>query len=128
RHDGDTTWDRAVGPMQFIPSTWAHYAADGNDDGITDPNNIHDAALAAGRYLCSGDFDLSDSEQLRTAIYRYNNSWAYVDTVIRWAKAYRSGVLTLPDSDLPSAVPETLLAHGPGPGYDVSSGAQPPSG
>ncbi|EHR63112.1 lytic murein transglycosylase [Saccharomonospora cyanea] len=128
RYDGDTTWDRAVGPMQFIPSTWRHYAADGNGDGVTDPNNVHDAALAAGRYLCSGGFDLSDSQQLRTAVYRYNNSWAYVDTVIRWAKAYRNGVMALPDSELPAAVPETLLAHGAGQSHDVSSGAQPPSG
>ncbi|MBO0836457.1 MAG: lytic transglycosylase domain-containing protein, partial [Actinobacteria bacterium] len=44
--DGDPNFDRAVGPMQFIPSTWAVYGVDGNGDGKRDPNNIFDAALA----------------------------------------------------------------------------------
>ena len=51
--DGDPVWDRAVGPMQFIPSTWAMDGADGNGDGIKDPQNIDDASLAAARYLCA---------------------------------------------------------------------------
>ena len=41
--DGDPNFDRAVGPMQFIPSTWAVYGVDGNNDGKRDPNNIFDA-------------------------------------------------------------------------------------
>ena len=35
--DNDTAFDRAVGPMQFIPSTWRRYAADGNGDGRDEP-------------------------------------------------------------------------------------------
>ncbi len=38
-------FDRAVGPMQFLPATWAGYAADGNDDGLRDPHNVFDASL-----------------------------------------------------------------------------------
>ena len=45
--DGDKIWDHAVGPFQFIPSTWAKWRADGNQDGITDPQNIDDSSLAA---------------------------------------------------------------------------------
>ncbi|WP_447407116.1 lytic murein transglycosylase, partial [Clostridium perfringens] len=52
RWDGDTLWDRAVGPMQFIPDTWSRWGADGNGDGAADPNQIDDAALATARYLC----------------------------------------------------------------------------
>src|SRR4051812_25404555 len=50
-YDGNTTWDRAVGPMQFIPGTWRAFGADGNGDGIKDPHNVFDAARATGDYL-----------------------------------------------------------------------------
>ena len=54
RFDGDVTWDRAVGPMQFIPGTWLRYAARASGDGNPpDPQNVDDAALAAARYLCA---------------------------------------------------------------------------
>jgi hypothetical protein len=59
RLDFDTRHDRAVGPMQFIPSTWARYAADGNGDGIADPQNLYDAAHAAATYLCTAGGDLT---------------------------------------------------------------------
>jgi len=112
-YDLDTVWDRAVGPTQFIPSTWLKYASDGNGDGVSDPNNIYDAALATGRYLCSGGLDLANMDQLRAAIYRYNNSDVYVDTVILWADAYRKGVLTLPDSMIPIGAPTAPAVPAP---------------
>lgn len=113
RFDGDTTWDRAVGPTQFIPSTWAGYASDGNGDGESNPNNIFDAALGTGRYLCSGGMDLSKPDQLRAAIFRYNNSDTYVNTVIIWAEAYRIGVLPTPDSKVPIGAPNAAAAPPP---------------
>jgi membrane-bound lytic murein transglycosylase B len=95
RYDGDPVWDRAVGPMQFIPGTWAGYGADGNSDGVRDPNNIADAALAAARYLCTGAGDLRVDSQLRATVMRYNHSVAYVDLVLRLARAYASGAATI---------------------------------
>jgi hypothetical protein len=112
RYDGDKVWDRAVGPSQFIPSTWAGYASDGNGDGISNPNNIYDAALGTGRYLCSGGLDVSSPDQLRTAIFRYNHSDTYVNTVILWAEAYRSGVMPLPDSKVPVGAPNASVSPG----------------
>ncbi len=91
RHDGNSTWDRAVGPMQFIPSTWAVWGRDGNGDGSADPHNVHDAALAAAGYLCVGERDLADSGQLRRAVFGYNHSWDYVATVLAWMRAYAEG-------------------------------------
>jgi hypothetical protein len=91
RWDGDTVWDRAVGPMQFIPSSWRAHAVDGNDDGVADPSNIYDATLAAAGYLCTGDRDLSRTSDLRQAVFGYNHSSAYVDTVLAWATAYSGG-------------------------------------
>ncbi|ANN15218.1 hypothetical protein SD37_05810 [Amycolatopsis orientalis] len=113
KYDGDTVWDRAVGPTQFIPSTWARYASDGNGDGESNPNNIFDAALGTGRYLCSGGLDLSKPDQLRAAVYRYNNSDTYVNTVLIWAEAYRTGVLPTPDSKVPIGAPNAAAAPPP---------------
>lgn len=96
RLDFDTVWDRAVGPMQFIPTTWARYAADGNSDGKADPHNAFDATLAAARFLCTGGGDLRDPVALAGAIFRYNHSESYVRTVLAWASAYATGVTPLP--------------------------------
>ena len=46
-------YDRAVGPMQFIPSTWSVIGVDGDNDGKRNPQDIDDAALATAVYLCS---------------------------------------------------------------------------
>jgi hypothetical protein len=96
RLDGDTAWDRAVGPMQFIPGTWASYGADGNEDGNVNPNNVYDAALAAGRYLCAGGGDMTKQRDRAAAVFRYNNSTTYVETVLKWAKEYSENVNALP--------------------------------
>jgi membrane-bound lytic murein transglycosylase B len=87
RYDGDLTGDRAVGPLQFIPTTWEQWGADGNGDGVADPQQIDDAALAAGRYLCSYG-DLSVASQWRGAIFAYNHVDSYVDAVAETANAY----------------------------------------
>ncbi|MGW5481882.1 lytic transglycosylase domain-containing protein [Streptomyces sp. NPDC004008] len=97
-YDGDAVYDRAVGPMQFIPSTWARWGADGNGDGRTDPNNVYDAALAAGRYLCAGGRDLSNPADLDRAILGYNHSDAYLRTVKGWYAYYLTGHRVVPDA------------------------------
>ncbi|MFD0202149.1 MULTISPECIES: lytic transglycosylase domain-containing protein [Saccharothrix] len=97
RFDDDRSWDRAVGPMQFIPSTWAGYAADGNADGEKNPNNIYDATIGAGNYLCAHGSDLGDPEQRARSVFRYNHSNEYVATVLYWAEVYANGVPVLPD-------------------------------
>lgn len=86
--DGDTHWDRAVGPMQFIPATWRLAGRDGNADGTADPFNIDDAALSAAAYLCGNGRDLTTSKGWRDAIYSYNQSDAYIRQVAERATAY----------------------------------------
>ncbi len=101
--DGDTVWDRAVGPMQFIPSSWRQW-------GVGNPNNIYDSTLAAGRYLCAGGTNLSDPTQLQAAIYRYNHSATYVSVVLQWANGYLSGVVPQPSA--PGPVPPGVNGNG----------------
>ncbi|GAA2487140.1 lytic transglycosylase domain-containing protein [Actinocorallia cavernae] len=96
-YDGNAQYDQAVGPMQFIPSTWAWAGRDGNGDGKKDPNNIYDAALAAGHYLCRGDRDLSQAADLHGAILGYNNSQDYLNTVLSWMEYYSKGTYSVPD-------------------------------
>src|SRR5215207_168968 len=111
RWDGDATWDRAVGPMQFIPTTWRSLGRDGNGDRVADPNNLFDAAVSAAGYLCLGGVgDLSDPARLRQAIYSYNHSWAYVDTVLGWARLYEGGVATGPAVAAGPPSPSTTAA------------------
>lgn len=86
--DGDATVDRAVGPMQFIPSTWRRWASDGNLDGVGDPQQIDDAALAAGRYLCAGNRDLATPKDWWAAVFSYNNSVPYGQKVFGLADDY----------------------------------------
>ena len=96
RYDGDPVWDRAVGPMQFIPGTWRIWGADGNGDGVKDPQNIEDAALAAANYLCAGGRDLSRPADLTAAVLSYNHSQAYLSTVVGIVQAVDSGQLAGP--------------------------------
>ncbi|HEX5569707.1 MAG TPA: lytic murein transglycosylase [Streptomyces sp.] len=119
-YDGDTQFDRAVGPMQFIPSTWASWGADGNGDGRKDPNNIYDAALAAGRYLCAGGRDLSSQGDLEQAILSYNRSREYLRTVLSWLEFYRKGVHEVPDG-------KGVLPESPGAGNESRPSTDPTS-
>ncbi len=68
----------AEGWMQFLPAEWAQYGVDANGDGFKDPYNPADAIFTAARYLkaAGGDTDI------RGAVYSYNHSQAYVDSVM----------------------------------------------
>jgi membrane-bound lytic murein transglycosylase B len=95
RFDGDKVWDRAVGPMQFIPSTWRSAGRDGDHDGVADPNDIDDAALASASYLCHGH-DLGTEAGRKAAVFSYNASDYYVALVLAFAKGYQTGVFVIP--------------------------------
>lgn len=89
RLDGDAHWDRAVGPMQFIPSTWVLWARDVDGDGQADPQNLFDAAGAAAALLCdAARTDITTTEGMRQAILAYNRSVEYVQQVTAWMTRY----------------------------------------
>ncbi|MGW6455678.1 lytic transglycosylase domain-containing protein [Streptomyces sp. NPDC055078] len=119
-YDGDTTHDRAVGPMQFIPSTWATWGQDANGDGRKDPNNIYDAALAAGRYLCADGRDLTVKSDLDRAILAYNRSREYLRTVLSWFEYYQRGTHEVPDGT--GVLPDSDTPDSPGTGHGSGTG------
>jgi membrane-bound lytic murein transglycosylase B len=90
--DGDAKYAHALGPMQFIPSTWAIYGADETGDGKADVFNINDAALGTARYLCAAGGDLSTQAGRVRAVLAYNHSAQYLAEVLALADAYRLGV------------------------------------
>ncbi|MDQ6642232.1 MAG: lytic transglycosylase domain-containing protein [Actinomycetota bacterium] len=94
RLDKDPVYDRAVGPMQFIPSTWSVVQVDANGDGKRNPQDINDASLATGVYLCSGPENLGTRAGQEKSVFRYNHSQSYVDLVLRIMAAYQSGQYT----------------------------------
>jgi membrane-bound lytic murein transglycosylase B len=94
QYDNDASYDRAVGPMQFIPSTWSVVGVDADGDGVRNPQDIDDAALGTAVYLCSGSDDLGTEAGQRAAVYRYNHSQSYVDLVLAIAEAYLAGDFT----------------------------------
>ncbi|MCW2754188.1 MAG: hypothetical protein JWQ32_1599 [Marmoricola sp.] len=89
--DKDPVYDRAVGPMQFLPSTWSSVKVDADGDGKRNPQDINDASLASGVYLCSGTDDLGTRSGQQAAVFRYNHSHPYVDLVLRIMDAYTQG-------------------------------------
>lgn len=115
RLDGDPDFDRAVGPMQFLPGTWAIYGRDGNGDGVKSPDNVFDAATATGALLCAAGGDLSQPDNLARAILAYNYSQPYVDAVLTWGVAYRDGATPSSDSAASVPPPPEVVAPAPSP-------------
>ncbi|MFZ3562876.1 lytic transglycosylase domain-containing protein [Streptomyces sp. BH097] len=131
--DGDTSYDRAVGPMQFLPSTWdGATGQDGNSDGIKDPHNAFDATLGAAVYLCgSGHSDLSDDAQLRKAALRYNHAGWYADEVLGYVRQYDQAGDSLGNTGSDGPVPVAVSVPGPPAAYEGGASAcssQDPTG
>jgi membrane-bound lytic murein transglycosylase B len=103
--DGDPNVDRAVGPMQFIPTTWARWGRDGDADGDEDPQNLYDAAAAAAAYLCNGR-SMADEAGIRAGYFSYNHSEAYVENVLAHARRYQA--FRIPSPPPPPPVAPTL--------------------
>ncbi len=91
----DGSWARAVGPLQFLTTTWTTWASDGDGDGVSDPQDLDDAALAAARYLCAAGGDLVTGSGWVAAVRAYNHADSYVRAVYSAASAYATR--TAPD-------------------------------
>jgi membrane-bound lytic murein transglycosylase B len=91
--DGDVVSDRAVGPLQFIPSTWRTSGVDATRDGVADPNNLYDAAASAAGYLCRAAGGSPSPEAVGRAVFSYNHDQGYVRSVLGLARGYANVAL-----------------------------------
>jgi Transglycosylase SLT domain len=76
----------AEGWMQFLPSSWAQYGVDASGNGYADPYNPADAIFAAARYLRAA----GGARHIRTAVFAYNHSQSYVESVMLRAQLLRA--------------------------------------
>jgi hypothetical protein len=120
RWDGNTRWDRAMGPMQFLPSTWRTFGVDGDGDGVADPQDVEDATASAAAYLCYGGRDLAQPSVLRSAVLSYNHSAAYERLVLTYQQRFAAlgldrgaQAVGIPSTSmLPEATPVSSLGSG----------------
>jgi cell wall-associated NlpC family hydrolase len=94
----------AVGPMQFLPATFAAYAYPVPPGGRKPPTpwDAVDAVHAAARLLCANG--ARGGHDLRHAVYAYNHSTAYVDKVLTIAAGYAA------DEPAPGGAAATAVA------------------
>jgi murein DD-endopeptidase MepM/ murein hydrolase activator NlpD len=75
----------ALGPMQFLPSTWASYGVDGDGDGRANIMDPADAIAGAARLLAAN----GAPGEIRRALFAYNHADWYVRDVLAQAERYR---------------------------------------
>jgi membrane-bound lytic murein transglycosylase B len=86
--DGDTEFDRAVGPMQFIPQTWRNWHVDASGDGVEDPQNFDDAVMATANYLCRASGDMASMSGWQAGVAAYNSADSYLLKIADAGVAY----------------------------------------
>lgn len=142
--DGASDYDRAVGPLQFLPGSWSWAGRDGDGDGRRDPQNVFDAASATAGYLCQGGRNLARPGDLRSAVLSYNQSGAYHSAVLEWVSYFqrhglaalvtvafrvgsggRASAMTVqtPDPSPPKSAPTTTAARTPSTGSGAATGS-----
>jgi membrane-bound lytic murein transglycosylase B len=86
--DGDTAFDRALGPLRLMPTEWRDFAIDADADGILDPFDIDDAALTLSRVLCAGQDDMGQRPGWNAGVARHRAGDAYAAAVFKSADSY----------------------------------------
>lgn len=119
----------AIGWMQFMPETWLQYGVDAVNAGYADPYNPVDAIFAAARYLHAA----GASSDLKGAVFSYNHSEAYVQSVLlraRLISSYPPSVIATLTGLTEGSMPVQggkLLAAGATAASEAAASAEPTS-
>ncbi len=109
--DGVGRWDRTMGPLNFLPTTWTVVGVDSDGDGRRNPQDIDDAALAAAVVLCGQGHDLAKPDGLTRALRDLNPADGYARAVMTLAESYTSDLETVPQV-VPVGLPTTKTEPG----------------
>ena len=85
------SWAGAFGLCQFIPSSYLHYAVDGDNDGVIDLFDFDDAMASIANYLKEHGWRKGNHEANRKAVWAYNHCDSYVKAVFAYARASKAG-------------------------------------
>jgi membrane-bound lytic murein transglycosylase B len=83
------SWAGAFGISQFVPTSYAKFAIDGNNDGAIDLFNFYDAIASIANYLKSHGYEKNKPISNKDAIYAYNHCDNYVNAIFAYAKALK---------------------------------------
>jgi membrane-bound lytic murein transglycosylase B len=83
------SWAGAFGMSQFVPTSYAKFAVDGNGDGVVDLFNLQDAVASIANYLKSHGYEKNRPVSSREAVYAYNHCDDYVKAIFTYAKALK---------------------------------------
>jgi len=90
--DGSADFDRAVGPMQIIPQTWAAWNVDGNADGDPNGQQIDDSVVSSANYLCYSSATMTTADGWKQGLWSYNQLDSYADDVRAKANEYAAAI------------------------------------
>lgn len=90
--DGSADYDRAVGPMQIIPQTWAAWNVDGNADGDPNGQQIDDSVVSSANYLCYSSPSMTTADGWKQGLWSYNQLDSYADDVLAKANEYAAAI------------------------------------
>ncbi len=83
------SWAGAFGWSQFLPSSYLRRAVDGNGDNKIDLFDPHDAIHSVANYLNKAGYKIGNETSRQKAIRSYNNSTAYVNSIIALSERVR---------------------------------------
>jgi membrane-bound lytic murein transglycosylase B len=90
--DGSAEFDRAVGPMQIIPQTWAAWNVDANGDGDPNGQQIDDSVVSSANYLCYSSETMTTAEGWKQSLWSYNQLDSYAEDVRNKANEYAAAI------------------------------------
>ena len=85
-----SSWAGAFGLPQFIPTTFLHYAIDGDNNGNIDLWSMPDAIFSIANYFRKNGWrkNLSEEKKLKV-IFRYNHSKLYSKIILKLSEIYK---------------------------------------